>query len=45
MIFFNASRDYYSYTEENDGDETFESLEEESTNLLKSHGQKVLTIV
>ena len=36
--------DYYSHAEEYDGDGSFESLEEESTNLLKCHRQKVLTI-
>ena len=36
--------DYYSHAEDCDGDESFESLEEESTDLLKCHGQKVLAI-
>ena len=36
--------DYYSDAEEYDSEKSFKSLEEESTNLLKCHGQKVLTI-
>ena len=35
---------YYSDAEEYDENEIFESSEEESTNPLKCHGQKVLTM-
>ena len=43
-FFLTCLVDFFSDAEEYDGDESFESLEEESTNLLKCHGQKVLTI-
>ena len=44
MIFLTYLVDYYSDAEEYDSAENFKSLEEESTNLLKCHEQKVLTI-
>ena len=44
IIFLTCLADYYSDAVKYDGDESFERLAEESSNLLKCHGQKVLTI-